>query len=194
MAEEKKPNSPPEEEPSTKEELRPAQQRRRRQSVVLYITILFAAAFALLLMTYAMDQRRNSETISNLTSSVTDLKEYVSGMRSAQDLYEENIDLLEQIDRLEDRIAALEQDQTALQSELTGTAADKLYLETQLDAMDWFWQINEAFVRGKYSSVRKLIVQMEEAGLDQKLPQVSVTDNGRFSPADRYQEIYDAVF
>lgn len=194
MAEEKKPISPPEEEPSTKEDLRPAQQRRRRQSVVLYITILFAAAFALLLMTYAMDQRRNSETIGNLTSSVTDLKEYVSGMRSAQDLYEENIDLLEQIDRLEDRIAALEQDQTALQSELTGTAADKLYLETQLDAMDWFWQINEAFVRGKYSSVRKLIVQMEEAGLDQKLPQASVTDNGRFSPADRYQEIYDAVF
>ena len=26
------------------------------------------------------------------------------------------------------------------------------------------------------------------------LPDETVTDNGRFSPADRYQEIYDAVY
>ena len=65
-------------------EERPGQQRRRRQSVVLYITILFAAAFALLLMTYAMDQRRSNETLGDLTSSVSDLKDSLSGMQTAQ--------------------------------------------------------------------------------------------------------------
>ena len=69
-------------------EERPGQQRRRRQSVVLYITILFAAAFALLLMTYAMDQRRSNETLGDLTSSVSDLKDSLSGMQTAQSALE----------------------------------------------------------------------------------------------------------
>ena len=59
-------------------------------------------------------------------------------------------------------------------------------------ALDWFWQINEAYVRGRYSLARSLIEEMGEE-LPQYLPKESATDNDRFSPADRYQEIYDAV-
>ena len=50
------------------------------------------------------------------------------------------------------------------------------------------WQIDEAYVKGKWSLCRKLIQTMPE-GLADYLPQESVTDNGRFSPADRYAEI-----
>ena len=59
--------------------------------------------------------------------------------------------------------------------------------------MGWFWQIDEAYVLGKYSLCRSLIDQMGEE-LVSALPTEAVTDNGRFSPADRYQEIYDAVY
>ena len=65
--------------------------------------------------------------------------------------------------------------------------------EKTSQAMDWFWQINEAYVRGKYALCRQLMESLEKAGLKEWLPQESVTDNGRFSPADRYQEIYDAL-
>ena len=45
----------------------------------------------------------------------------------------------------------------------------------------------------KYSLCRSLIDQMGDE-LAAALPTEAVTDNGRFSPADRYQEIYDAVY
>lgn len=88
-------------------EERPGQQRRRRQSVVLYITILFAAAFALLLMTYAMDQRRSNETLGDLTSSVSDLKDSLSGMQTAQSALEENGALKNEIQDLQEQIDTL---------------------------------------------------------------------------------------
>ena len=170
-------------------EERPGQQRRRRQSVVLYITILFAAAFALLLMTYAMDQRRSNETLGDLTSSVSDLKDSLSGMQTAQSALEENGALKNEIQDLQEQIDTL-------------TAAGEQQgqvLERTKEAMDYFWQIDEAYVRGRYSLCRDLIAVLEdtssgEAPLKNYLPQESYTDNGRFSPADRYQEIWDALY
>ena len=72
-------------------------------------------------------------------------------------------------------------------------------LERTKEAMDYFWQIAEAYVRGRYSICRDLIAVLEdtssgEAPLKSYLPQESYTDNGRFSPADRYQEIWDALY
>ena len=72
-------------------------------------------------------------------------------------------------------------------------------LERTKEAMDYFWQIDEAYVRGRYSLCRDLIAVLEdtssgEAPLKSYLPQESYTDNGRFSPADRYQEIWDALY
>ena len=69
--------------------------------------------------------------------------------------------------------------------------------EKLIQAMDLFWQIDEAYVRGRYSLCRELIGRMEDlsagSALKEYLPTESTTDNDRFSPADRYQEIYDAV-
>ena len=54
------------------------------------------------------------------------------------------------------------------------------------------WQIDEAYVKNKWSLCRSLMQDMPE-GLAAYLPQESVTDNGRFSPADRYAEIRQRV-
>ena len=77
--------------------------------------------------------------------------------------------------------AGVEKDEAlgALSDQLTKTKA----------AMDWFWQIDEAYVRGRLSLCRSLIQNLESAGLVDYLPRQSATANDRFSPYDRYQEI-----
>ena len=154
-------------------EERPGQQRRRRQSVVLYITILFAAAFALLLMTYAMDQRRSNETLGDLTSSVSDLKDSLSGMQTAQSALEENGALKNEIQDLQEQIDTL----LGTIDSLTAAGEQQgQVLERAKEAMDYFWQIDEAYVRGRYSLCRDLIAVLEdpssgEAPLKRYLPQ-----------------------
>ena len=159
----------------------------KRLSVMNYLTILFAAAFLLLLLSYLMQQRTNSETIEGL-------KQSVSAMQSIDSLQKEKEGLESQVALLEEQVAHLEGQVSALQNEtaaLQSTAEDQAHAA---EAMDWFWQIDEAYVLGRYSLCRELIQSLEDSGLSERLPQESTTDNGRFSPALRYQEIREALY
>lgn len=155
------------------------------RSVLIYLIILFVAAVILLLLAFFMQQRNNEQAIDGL-------KESVSAVRSAQEIYEENAELKEQIDQLEEQIETQqsELDRLQLQGQSLQQQADSL--ERTAQAMDWFWQINEAYVRGRYTLARQLVEQMGTE-LPQYLPMESVTNNERFSPYDRYQEICDAL-
>ena len=194
------PQQPPAEDPQ--EALRKARQQRNRQrSVVFYIFILFSAAFILLGMSLMMEQRQNAEEMNDLTQSITGLKDSVSAMQSVQALYEENAQLLEEINRLEQILAQqtadkadMSRDISDLNREITALnhKIDQLNLQSQ--SMDWFWQIDEAYVLGRYSKARELIAQMEQAALKDCLPEESITDNGRFSPKDRLEEICQALY
>ena len=137
---------------------------RRRISVMGYLLVLFAAAFLLLLLAYFQQQRINADTSNALQQSV-------SAVQSIQN----------QVETL-----------TARSQELADT------MEKQTRAMDLFWQVNEAYVRGRYVLCRQLIQSLEDlsdgAPLKSYLPTESTTDNDRFSPAERYQEIFKAVF
>ena len=170
------------------------QQRTRQRSVVHYIGILFAAAFLLLAMSFAMERRQNAEDMDDLNQSITGLKDSVSAMQSVQKLYEENTALLERVAQLEEDLARAEEQRNYLSSKVESQESEKKVLQKSVQALDWFWQINEAYVRGRYTTARNLIAQLEESGFVQNLPRVSITDNGRFSPYDRYQEIYDALY
>lgn len=66
----------------------------KRLSVMNYLTILFAAAFLLLLLSYLMQQRTNSETIEGL-------KQSVSAMQSIDSLQKEKEGLESQVALLE---------------------------------------------------------------------------------------------
>jgi len=170
---------------------RSSAQRKRQQSVLTYIVVLFLAAFLLLLLSLFMERRQNNEVIGGLTDSVTGLRESMSAMQSVQSLYDENAALKEQVDRLEQELAEA-------QSQLDVLPDTISHLEHSLEetrrAMDYFWQVNEAYVRGRYKLCRQLIGTMQEQQLVEFLPKESTTDNDRFSPADRYQEIYDALY
>ena len=168
--------------PSSGDKDRRSHHRRRRQSVVQYIAVLFAAAFVLLGMSYVMEKRQNAQEVDDLK------KQSNSAMQSVEVLIQENEDLKQQVDDLKRQ---LEQTESAhLQSEEGLTRAQSDAANTA--ALDWFWQIDEAYVKNKWSLCRSLMQDMPE-GLAAYLPQESVTDNGRFSPADRYAEIRQKV-
>lgn len=159
--------------------------------VLTYLVILFAAAFFLLLMAYFMQQRANRETIDGLTESMT---QSVTSIHSLQNLVDVNEALEKENDALKEEAQSLRDSLAQLQkeSEANREAAEAAELANQ--AMDWFWQVDEAFVLGRYARCRTLITSMEELDLVKHLPAESVTDNGRFSPADRYREIYDKLY
>ena len=162
---------------------RKSHQRRRQQSVVRYIAVLFAAAFVLMGMSYIMERRQNAQEVDTLK------KQSTSAMQSAENLIQENEQLKRQVEELTQQLNETEANHLLTQEELTHTQSDAANTAA---ALDWFWQIDEAYVKSKWSLCRKLIQTMPE-GLAAYLPQESVTDNGRFSPADRYAEIRQKV-
>lgn len=171
--------------------LTPGQQRRRQRSVLQYITILFGAAFVLLLFTFLMERRQYQLLNQQNEAQIDDLQQSVTAVQSLSSLYEENAALKEEQQALEEENQRLTQENEQLRQQTEQLTQG---LARTSAAMDWFWQIDEAYVRGSYSLCRSLIGSLEEAGLKEFLPKESVTDNGRFSPYDRYQEIYDALF
>ena len=177
----------------------PATREKRQRSVVHYIAILFAAAFLLMLMAYLMDQRQN-QAMNDLNQSLTGLQDSITDQSSLQDIYEDNMQLIQQVGQLEDNMQLIQQ-VGQLEEQVKQLEEDKQSLTSQLSdqekasqAMDWFWQIDEAYVLGRYSLCRELIQEIQDAGLVDYLPKESITDNGRFSPSGRYQEIYEALY
>jgi DNA repair exonuclease SbcCD ATPase subunit len=165
---------------------RASRTRRRQTFVFQYLLILFVAAFVLLLFTLLMERRNSAEQIDSLQRSV-------SASQTLENLLAENASLKEQAAQMTQQLEQLEQlerQASALESEAERLAAE---LEQTKRAMDLFWQIDEAYVRGRFSLCRSLIQRLEEQSLAQSLPAQSTTDNERFSPADRYAEIVKAV-
>ena len=155
------------------------------------MAILFGAAFLLLLVTFLMERRQYVQIQEENQEQIDDLRQSVSAVQSLEELYSENAALREQVDELETQ---LEQSQEQAGNLAQANEALSLQLERTGQAMDWFWQIDQAYARGRYSLCRDLMENLEEAGLAVYLPRESITDNGRYSPYDRYQEIRDALY
>ena len=171
--------------------LTPGQQKRRQKSVFQYIAILFGAAFVLLLFTFVMERRQYQLLQEQNEAQIDDLQQSVNAVQSLNSLYEENAALKEKTQELEEENQDLQEQVDQLEQQVSDLSVQA---EKTSQAMDWFWQIDEAYVRGRYSLCRQLIESLEEANLKEWLPKESITDNGRFSPYDRYQEIYDALY
>jgi len=204
MSEEKEPlfpdpeeNSPQKAGKETGRPTSPGQQKRRQKSVFQYITVLFAAAFVLLLFTFLMEKRQNDLLQQQNQEQIDDLQESsISATQRLQDLIAERDKLKETQQELETELAEANQQLDALPAAIS---RQETLLEETCRALDYFWQVNEAYVRGHYSLCRQLIQEMEHTENDQiplkdYLPKESTTDNGRFSPYDRYQEIYNRLF
>ena len=166
-----------------------------KHSVTSYLLILFGAALVLLLLAYLMQQRSTNE------QALSGIQQSISAMQSVQEVYEENGTLKEEINALGDQIAELEDQIRLMQDKIDRQDKENQAMEQQTadlqksnQAMDWFWQIDEAYVRGRYNLCKELVTRLNAAGLAEYLPRSSITENGRFSPYDRYLEIYDALY
>ena len=200
MSEEKQPLSPaPEPEQKPESEKKPEHSHKHRQkSVFQYITILFAAAFVLLLYTFMMERRQNDILQQQSNDKLNQLQQQsISAVQSLDNLYKENEELKQSVDYLEEQVSQLEQEKLKLDQDLAAAQDSNQWQQRSAEALDWFWQVDEAYVRGKYSLCRTLMRHLEDTGdgdpLKNYLPQESATKNGRFSPYDRYEEIYNAL-
>ena len=191
MAEEKKTEAVQPE--GTPKRQRTSPQKRRQQSALRYITILFGAAFVLMLFTFLMERRQNEALMQENQEQIENLQQSVSAWQSLQGLIEENEKLKVEIAGLETEISKLEASEKTLSGQLNTADQALDTAKKSLNAMDWFWQIDEAYVRGRYALCRSLIKSLDEAGLAETLPRVSITENDRFSPYDRLREIRDIV-
>ena len=193
MAEEKKVDTASEQSTPAKRQ-RTSPKQRRQQSAMRYITILFAAAFVLMLFTYLMERRQNEALMQENQEQIEDLQQSVSAVQSLKNLYAENDALKEQIAQLEEKASRLETEKNTLSGHVTNVELNLANAKKGLQAMDWFWQIDEAYAKGRYALCRSLIKSLDEAELTAYLPTESITDNGRFSPADRLAEIRDVLY
>lgn len=172
------------------EQPRPGPEKRHKKpSVMVYLVVLFAAAFLLMAWSYFIQQRSNQEAISDLEESSN------SAVQRLENVLQENEDLKARVAELEEQLSEAQEQLDALPDVIS---QQEYLLEQTCQAMDYFWQINEAYVRGRYGLCRELIQAMEDVSdgktaLKEYLPTQSTTDTDRFSPADRYQEIYDAL-
>lgn len=175
----------------------PGQRKRSQRSVFQYITILFAAAFVLMLYTFLMERRQNDlilqqnqEQIDQLEANTNSATERLSALIDQRDLLMEKNESLEQeLEELQAQVDALTDAQEH---------QEQVSTQTQM-AMDYFWQVDEAYVLGRYSLCRQLISVLEDDSQGQTplknyLPTETYTNNGRFSPAGRYEEIYNALY
>ena len=192
MSEERKePLSPtPEDSAPEGNAITAGQQKRRQRSVFQYIAIMFAAAFLLLLFTFVMEKRQYEQLQQENQEQIDNLQQSVTAVQSLQNLYDQNAALKDQVAELKDEVERLEQEKKQANATLR-QQMDKL--ADTAAAMDWFWQIDEAYVRGRTSLCRSLIQNLEAAGLESSLPTQSITDTDRFSPYHRYLEIKEAL-
>ena len=170
---------------------RPSRSQRRRQSSVFrYIGVLFCAAFILLLFTFMMERRQ----YQRLQEENQDNKQQsVSATQTLNGILEENKQLKEQLEEQQGALEELQGRFARLEDDYTAAEQARVEQSRTAEAMDWFWQINEAYVRGRYSKCRELISSLEGGGLEEYLPKESATNNDRFSPYDRYMEIRGKV-
>lgn len=160
---------------------------QRRSPVFAYLAILFAAAFLMLLLAYFQQQRANRESTDALRTSI-------SAVESIQNLISDNEEMREQVKELERKLADAEKSQKETAESTQALSRQYQEASDTINAMQWFWQIESAYARKQYTAARELIQRFEETGLARSLPSENTTGTQRFSPAARYQEIYDALF
>lgn len=186
------------EEAGPQRQAEPARQRERseraksrRSTVGGYLVILFAVAFLLLLMAYFQQKRLSDQAATDA------LKQSSSAVQTIQDLIDDSAKLREENEALKEQLEELERNLSAAETFSAEVQNDRDGADRAVKAMGYFWQIDEAYVRQRYTLCRELIQQFEAEQHygPSALPQEDFpADNGRFSPAERYKEIYDALY
>mgnify|MGYP001522818639 CR=1 FL=1 len=165
---EKRSSGAPEEQP-------PQETPSGKKPVVVYIMILFVVAFLLMALSFVMHQQSNSKVLGELQDSV-------SAMQEIQDTQDR---LMEQ--ELSDAEDALDQAQT----ELDQAKEETLNAQQTQEALLALYQLQQQYSAGDMDGCLETLQRMDDEGLVDLLP--DDRPEGVTSPADRYQQLKEAV-
>ncbi len=158
---------------------RPSGQERPegRKPVIIYILVLFAAAFLLMAMSFVAHQRSSEEAMGDLQSSV-------GAVQEVQELQEQAIALQKEL--AEAREAA-ETFQDANETSRERASHAEYTLERTREAMEWFWQLDEAYLKEDLETCASILDTMGENAESPMSEYLSPL------AAERYREICAAV-
>lgn len=148
-----------------------------KKPVIVYILILFIAAFMLMALSLLMHQRSNTAALVQLNDSIAAMKE----LQTAQ---ERIVDLEQELEETKDLLSQAELRSQAANDAQNNTAH---ILEETQTAMEWFWQLDEAFLREDFDLCRLILTELKapaEAPLQEYLTPLT---------ARRYQDIAKAL-
>lgn len=165
---------------------------RRKMSVFGYMAVLFGVAFLLLLIAFFQQQRANDEAADALQKSQSTIESIQQLLDENKVLREENEALKAETEELQGQVTELDAARRTQNLNIEELQEEAARQENALKAMDFFWQIDEAYALNRYNLCRTLIQEMGE--LSQYLPDWKATENNRYSPAKRFEEIYNALY
>lgn len=148
-----------------------------KKPVVVYIMILFIAAFLLMAWSFASHQRSNTEVLGRLQSSV-------SAIQEVQELQDQVIALQKELAEAKETADIF---QEANETSRNQASNMEEILRRTREAMEWFWQLDEAYLKDNAEICRTILTEMEknkEAPMKDYLTELS---------AERYEEIKAAM-
>lgn len=170
----------------------------KSRSVIVYMVILVAAAFCLLLLAYIM-QERTASTVEGLQEG---LHESVSSLQTIDQLVDDNRALQEEVDRLKEEYAALEDKLAETQAQVLAADSGNTVLTgtlqattRKLQALNALNQIRALYNSGNYKAARAVVEEFPyDFDLETVLGQISredLTDQDRdaYDPLASYQRI-----
>lgn len=156
----------------------PAAQQGGKKPVVIYIMILFLAAFLLMALSLIMHQRSNTEALGQLQNSV-------NAMQAVQETQDKIIELQEDL-------STAREEQESLQEQLDAKQEEILDAQKHADALLGLYSLQQAYLSQDYNACGEILQAMEDQGLPPLLSDESGL-SGTTAPADRYQQLKEAV-
>jgi uroporphyrin-3 C-methyltransferase len=153
--------------------------------VVVYIMILFIAAFLLMALSFAMHQRSNTQALGQLQNSV-------SAMQEVQATQEKIIELQDELATANQAQEELQEQLDQLQTELDNANTTLDSMDDRLSAQSELYTLMQQYAAKDYEACAETIQQMEANNWPALLSEDHPAD-GVTSPAERYQELKEAV-
>lgn len=141
--------------------------KQSNQAVMTYLFILIAAAFALLLLSYFMQQRANEDQVENLTETSN------SAVESMLYIVAERDALKEEVAGMEATVDELNQALLISQGETQAVQTQTDALQLQLDALCTHNHLRSLYNEGQYEEARAFLVSIDRTALEAQLALVS---------------------
>lgn len=149
------------------EDNRPKSKKKSEQSVIVYVTILFTVAFLLVLLSYFMQQRKNEDTISDMTEEHTQIT--MQAQQNIEKLQNDNLTLQQKLasaqeenEKLEQKIEELSDAITELGDKLIEQNAANAEQAKKITALEAFMEFRAAYLTEDEEALAAMTGSMEE--------------------------------